>query len=176
MNTFGLGAVWETIQSAGSALVAQFQSLLTQLLFAGTQAWNNAKPIFAQLIADLTNHTGDAVSIVSQAIAQLNQVLANAGKRDVVDFLLNQLGLQAVWETIQSAGTSLVGQLTALLTQLLFAGTQALNNAKPIIAQLVADLTAHAGDAVPLVQQAIQQLLSVLQGAGNFKTIFFTPP
>ena len=77
LNSFGLNQVWSTIQQAGSNLFAQFQAALTQLLFAGQQAWNNAKPIFSQLVADLTNHTGDAVTIVASAVAQLNQVLSN---------------------------------------------------------------------------------------------------
>ena len=35
----------------------------SQLLFAGTQALNNAKPILAKLVSDLTNHVGDAATI-----------------------------------------------------------------------------------------------------------------
>ena len=46
----------------------------SQLLFAGTQALNNAKPILAKLVSDLTNHVGDAATIVAQAIASLSQV------------------------------------------------------------------------------------------------------
>ena len=46
-----------------------------QLLFAGTQSLNNAKTIFAKLVSDLTNHTADAATLVSQAIGTLNQVL-----------------------------------------------------------------------------------------------------
>ena len=50
VNSFGLGQVWQTIQQSGQNLFAQFQAVLTQLLFAGQTAWNNAKPIFGQLV------------------------------------------------------------------------------------------------------------------------------
>ncbi len=91
MNSFGLGQVWSTIQQAGTNLVAQFQAALTQLLFAGKEAINNAKPIFAQLIQDLKSHTGDAVSIVNQAISQLNQVLSQSGNHYFLRKNLNTL-------------------------------------------------------------------------------------
>ncbi len=162
LNSFGLNQVWSTIQQAGSNLVGQFQAVLTQLLFAGQQAWNNAKPIFSQLVSDLTNHVGDAVPLVQNAVAQLTQVLAGSGKRDVVDFLLNSFGLNQVWSTIQQAGSNLVGQFQAALTQLLFSGQQAWNNAKPIFSQLVSDLTNHTGDAVTIVASAVSQLNQVL--------------
>ena len=155
MNSFGLNQVWSTIQQAGANLVGQFQAVLTQLLFAGQQAWNNAKPIFSQLVSDLTNHASDAVPLVTNAVSQLTQVLSGAGKRDVVDFLLNQFGLGQVWSTIQQAGANLVSQFQAALTQLLFSGTQAINNAKPIFAQLISDLQNHAGDAVSIVAQSV---------------------
>ncbi len=156
MNSFGLNQVWSTIQTAGTNLVSQFQAVLTQLLFAGQTAWNNAKPIFAQLVSDLKNHVGDAVPLVQNAVGQLTQVLSNAsGKREVVDFLLNSFGLGQVWSTVQQAGVNLVAQFQALLTQLLFSGQAAINNAKPILAQLVKDLQNHAGDAVTIVAQAV---------------------
>ena len=58
-------------------MVAQLQAVLTQLLFSGQQAIANSKPIFSQLIQDLTSHAGNAVPFVQQAIQQLNQVLLN---------------------------------------------------------------------------------------------------
>ncbi|CAF0732704.1 unnamed protein product [Brachionus calyciflorus] len=76
LQLFGLDQVWSNIQSLGTSTVAQFTAILTQLLFAGSQLWEQAKLVFAQLVADLTNHAGDAVPLVSQAIAQLNQLLA----------------------------------------------------------------------------------------------------
>ena len=77
LNAFNLSGVWDTISALGSSVVAQFTAIASQLLFAGTQVWNNAKPIFAQLVADLTNHAGDAVTIVAQSIASLNQILGS---------------------------------------------------------------------------------------------------
>ncbi|CAF1097855.1 unnamed protein product [Brachionus calyciflorus] len=73
--TFGLGQVWSIIQSLGNQVVIQFTNISAQLLFAGQQIWNSAQDIFNQLKDDLTNHAGDAVNIVAQAIASLNQIL-----------------------------------------------------------------------------------------------------
>ena len=56
INSFGLGQVWQIIQQSGQNLFAQFQAVLTQLLFAGQTAWNNAKPIFAQLVQVQLNY------------------------------------------------------------------------------------------------------------------------
>jgi hypothetical protein len=56
-------------------------------LFAGQQVWANAQPVFNQLVSDLTNHAGDAVTIVAQAIASLNQVIGGAGNFFLLNFL-----------------------------------------------------------------------------------------
>ncbi len=162
LNSFGLGQVWSTIQQSGNNLVAQFQAVLTQLLFAGQQAINNAKPIFSQLVSDLTNHIGDAVPLVQNAVAQLTQVLAGSGKRDVVDFLLNSFGLGQVWSTIQSVGGNLLSQFTGVLTQLMFAGGQAWNLAKPIFDQLKNQLLSNPTEAAKYIAQALTLLNQVL--------------
>ena len=75
LNTLGLQSVWEEIVELGNGFVGQVIALGTQLIFAGQQALANAKPILAQLVSDLTNHTGNAVTIVQQAIQQLTQVV-----------------------------------------------------------------------------------------------------
>jgi hypothetical protein len=172
LNAFNLGGVWDTISALGGSVVAQFTGIASQLLFAGQTVWNNAQPIFNQLVADLTNHAGDAVTIVAQAIASLNQVIGGAGKRDlakasILDFILNAFNLGGVWDTISALGGSVVAQFTAIASQLLFAGQTVWNNAQPIFNQLVADLTNHAGDAVTIVAQAIASLNQVIGGAGK---------
>ncbi|CAF0902319.1 unnamed protein product [Brachionus calyciflorus] len=80
LQLFGLDQVWSTVQALGTSTVAQLTAIVTQLLFAGSQLWEQAKLVFAQLVSDLTNHASDAVPLVSQAIAQLNQLLAQSGK------------------------------------------------------------------------------------------------
>jgi len=77
VNTFNLGAVWDEIQGLGSQLGAQFQNVLAQLLFAGQDKWNQAQQLFNTLVYDLTNHIGDASTIVAQTIQQLNQLLSS---------------------------------------------------------------------------------------------------
>jgi len=158
VNLLGLGNVWSTIQELGSSTVAQVTAILTQLLFAGQQIWDQAKVVFAQLVSDLTSHAGDALPLVAQAITQLNGLISSGGKRDLISTAVNLLGLGNVWSTIQELGSSTVAQVTAILTQLLFAGQQIWDQAKVVFAQLVSDLTSHAGDALPLVAQAISQL------------------
>ena len=171
LNAFNLSGVWDTISALGSSVVAQFTAIASQLLFAGTQVWNNAKPIFAQLVADLTNHAGDAVTIVAQAIASLNQVIGSAGKRaiaqrDLMSTIVTSLGLDQVWSTITSLGSAVYLQFINIGTQLLFAGSQVWAAVKPVLNQLKDDLLNHTGDAVTIVAQAIASLNQII-GSGK---------
>jgi len=81
VNTFGLSSVWAEIQTLGSSLVAQFQNILTQLLFAGQEKWQQAQQLFNTLVYDLTNHIGDASTIVAQTVQALNQLLSKPTAR-----------------------------------------------------------------------------------------------
>jgi hypothetical protein len=171
LNAFNLSGVWDTIAALGSSVVAQFTAIASQLLFAGQQVWANAQPVFNQLVSDLTNHAGDAVTIVAQAIASLNQVIGGAGKRaiaqrDLISTIVTSLGLDSVWSTITSLGSSVYLQFINIGTQLLFAGQQVWAQVKPVLAQLVSDLTNHAGDAVTIVAQTIASLNQII-GAGK---------
>jgi hypothetical protein len=115
-----------------------------------------------QLVSDLFNHAGDATTIVAQAVATLNQILAGSGKRDLLGTIVNVLGLGNVWSTIQALGSSVVAQVTAIGTQLLFAGQQIWAQAQPVLNQLVSDLFNHAGDATTIVAQAVATLNQIL--------------
>ena len=132
INTFNLQSVWDEIQTLGSNLVGQFSAILTQLLFAGQNVWAQAQTVFNTLVFDLTNHIGDASTIVAQAIQSLTQILQNGnnGRRDLVDFFLNTLGLGNIWNEIQNVGSNLLAQFTAEITQLIFSGAQVLAQAK----------------------------------------------
>jgi hypothetical protein len=169
-NALGLSQLMTMVQSVGTSLYSQFVSLATQLLFAGQQMWQQAIPVFNNLVSEMTNHAGNAVQLVSQAVLQLTTVLHQGGLRSAVeltpkglsDLLINSFGLGQVWTTIQSVGSSLVGQFTSILTQLLFAGQQMWQQAIPVFNNLVSELTNHAGNAVQLVSQAVLQLTTVL--------------
>ena len=87
--------------------------------------------------------------------------------RDLSDFILNVLGLQSVWDEIQSLGSNFVAQLLNEGMQLVFAGQDVLAQAQAIFSQLVTDLTAHTGNAATLVQAAIAQVAALLKS--NFK-------
>ncbi len=101
MDSLGLNAVWDEIKNLGFGVVAQFAQIAGQFLMTGTQAWEKAKVILAQLQSDLLSHTGNAATIVNQAISQLNGVLSNQGRRDLAEIIGNQLGLGAVWSQLQ---------------------------------------------------------------------------
>jgi acetoin utilization deacetylase AcuC-like enzyme len=165
-EAFNLGGVISTIQSVGTGLYSQLVSLMTQLVFAGQQMWAQATPVFNNLVAELTAHTGNAVQLVSQAVLQLTSVLANGPQRfaraSIIDSLISGLGLNQVWSLVQSVGTGLYSQLLSLMTQLVFAGQNMWAQAQPVFNNLVAELTAHTGNAVQLVSQAVLQLTSVL--------------
>ncbi len=75
MNTIGLQGVWTEIQTLGNNLQAQLISEAMQLVFAGKDILEQAKQIFAQLVTDLTNHTGNASTMVQAAINQVAELL-----------------------------------------------------------------------------------------------------
>ena len=161
VSSLGLDSVWSTIQGLGSSVYLQFVQIGTQLLFAGQQIWAQVTPILNQLKDDLLSHTGDAVTIVAQAIASLNQVIGS-GKRDLLDTIVTSLGLDGVWSTIQGLGASVYLQFVQIGTQLLFAGQQIWAQVTPILNQLKDDLLNHTGDAVTIVAQAIASLNQVI--------------
>jgi hypothetical protein len=164
INATGLNQIWSAVQSVGTSLYSQFLGLLTQLLFAGQQMWAQATPVFNNLVAELTAHTGNAVQLVSQAVLQLTSVLANGpnARFNILDTIISATGLGNIWSAVQSVGNSLYTQLVSLMTQLVFAGQQMWTQAMPVFNNLVAELTAHTGNAVQLVSQAVLQLTSVL--------------
>ena len=166
VTSLGLDTVWSTITSLGSAVYLQFINIGTQLLFAGSQVWSAVKPVLNQLVSDLTNHAGDAVSIVAQTIASLNQILAsgkrNLTEKDLLSTIVSSLGLDQVWSTITALGSSVYLQFVQIGTQLLFAGSQVWAQAQVVLTQLKNDLLNHTGDAVSIVAQSIASLNQIL--------------
>ena len=75
LQSLGLGSVVSEIQNLGGNFISQLVAIASQILFAGKQILEQAKPILSKLVSDLTNHVGDAKTIVSQTIASLSQVL-----------------------------------------------------------------------------------------------------
>jgi len=162
VSSLGLTQVWSTITSLGSAVYLQFINIGTQLLFAGSQVWAAVRPVLNQLKDDLLNHTGDAVTIVAQSIASLNQILSGSGKRDLVSTIVSSLGLDQVWSTITSLGSSVYLQFVQIGTSLLFAGQQVWAQAQVVLNQLKNDLLNHTGDAVTIVAQSIASLNQII--------------
>jgi len=166
LNTLGLQSVWVEIQSLGANVVAQLLNEGMQLLFAGQDKIYAAQLIFKQLVSDLTNHTANASTLVTAAIqtvaALLNKNPSRMARIDIVDFLLNTLGLQSVWTEIQDLGNNFVAQIISEGFQLIFAGQEKLQAAQAIFNQLVSDLTNHTAGASGLVAQAIAQVAALL--------------
>lgn len=166
LNVLGLSQVWETIQQVGSNAVAQLQQIATQLLFAGQQLRGQIMVILNQLKQDLLNHTGNATTIVAQAVANINQLISSssAGKRDLKDFVLNALGLGQIWQSLQEAGANALNQLMAQGFSLLAAGNDKLSQARQILAELVQQLKDHAINGQQFVQVAVAGINQVLAG------------
>ena len=80
----------------------------------------------------------------------------------MADFIVNQLGLGAVWDQIQALGGEPVAALIQEGIELIGAGKEVYNQAKEIFKQLVQDLIAHTSDAAVLVNAAIAQVAELL--------------
>ena len=134
LNFFFIFLVWSEIQTLGSNLVAQLKAVLTQLLFAGQEKWQQAQQILNTLVYNLVNHIGNASTIVSQAITALSEILSNQnGKRDndkLIEMLLDNLGFGNIWWQIQYADAAILAQFSAQMVQLLFCSPKALDQAK----------------------------------------------
>ena len=100
-----------------------------------------------------------SASIDARAIQQNHQ-------KDLADFVINQLGLAPVLETIQGLGTNAVAQILSEGMQLLVSGKDKLAQAQAIFAQLVSDLKDHgiqtAQTASAMVAQAIRDVAAIL--------------
>ncbi len=82
-----MGSVWSEIQGVGSNLIATLVSEGMQLLFAGKEVVAAAKQVLAQLVADLTNHTASASSLVAAAVAQIAEILKSKLKYIIIRIL-----------------------------------------------------------------------------------------
>ena len=84
----------------------------------------------------------------------------------MADFIANQLGLGAVWETIQALGGNSVSQIIEEGLQLIVAGKDKMAQAQVIFAQLVSALKDHGvvtlQAATQMVQNAIKQVAELL--------------
>ena len=89
LNVIGLQGVWDEIQNLGGTFVAQILNEATQLIFAGQDVLSQAQAIFAQLVADLTSHTGNAASIVQLAINQVAEILKSKNYINILRIKFN---------------------------------------------------------------------------------------
>jgi len=130
INTFGLSDVWSLIQDAGTNVVANFLSLLTQIVFRGQETINQAKPIIAELVTELRDRTVSARQAIFTAISELTAILGKPTtqnrtqmqEKSISDWVINLFGLSGVWDQIQALGAEKVSQLVNLLIQIAFRG------------------------------------------------------
>ncbi len=128
LDTLGLNAVWDQIKELGLGVIGQFAQIGAELLFAGKAKWAEVQKVFAQLVADLTAHTGSASSIVAAAIQQAQSVLNPNGKRDGLSvYIMNMFGLDEVWDQITSVNSSLLSSFVDTSMRVLFSGKDVLD-------------------------------------------------
>jgi hypothetical protein len=173
-STFGLNTVWNVITGVAGNIKDQFFLVLEKLLFAGTTAWNQAKPIFSQLVINLTLHTQDASQFLAAAINDLTAIIAGKGRqvtpaleRGVFDFLYNLFGLSSVLDIINDLATGLKDKFINTLWEIFNGGVAVWSQATPIFASLVSNLTGHAGSAGDIINDAIAQLHAIVVSAGK---------
>ena len=76
LNKFGLGSVWDKIQSVGSNLSGQLINVLASIIFKGKKVWDLATPVLAVMITDLKDNSVSAAQAVAQAVADLANIAA----------------------------------------------------------------------------------------------------
>merc|ERR1711884_366476 len=115
---FGLSSVWDIIQQLGANAVAKLMGELTKIVLLGQGALDKAKPIVANLIQELKDHSISSTQAVFQAISDLASIIAgNQDARNVFvprgifDFIINMFGLSSVWDIIQQLGANAVAKL-----------------------------------------------------------------
>ncbi len=173
ISLFGLNTVWEQIQEVGADKASQLLAQLLQIALKGKGAIDLAKPIIANLISELIDHTVSARQAVFQAISDLTGLLGKPSSslrimknehRDIFTWIVSLFGLGEQWEVIQSLGSVVVANLMAVLTEIVFKGKAALDASRPIIKTLLEELKDHSVGAKDAVLQAISDLKNVVLG------------
>ena len=86
----------------------------------------------------------------------------NEGKRDITDYMMNQIGLQKVIDALKSSSANVTAQFQLVLlqqvSQLLFASQEVAAKSKIVLENLILDLHNHTGNAVDIVHKAIENL------------------
>jgi hypothetical protein len=174
-DIFGLSKAKDAIAELSSGVQSQFLALFTQLLFAGKQAFEQAKQVAVQLKDDLFEHATNSGPYVQKAINALKAILEQSlsgnarNQRFLISFLEDKFGLNGIAQTLEGLKGSIQSQFFGTLETLIFAGKDAWSKTKDVLAQLVSDLTTHTKDAAPYVQKAIAALQQILADKSNFK-------
>lgn len=170
---FSLVELWDTVVAIGGALYDHFVTVMLQLLFAGTAIWNQVTPIFTQLMYDIVHHVSEASVYIEQALAQVQMILLTGGKRSVdilkiyesyINFLVQNLGLEPIWDIIVGLGTSVYLQFVLTITQIYGNGIDTVNMTLPIFQQLTVDVLADPDNALDLVVECLGVIHGILAG------------
>lgn len=87
-------------------------------------------------------------------------------QKNIIDQIINLLGLKEIWDIIVDAGQNFVAQFIAIGTQLIFATQQVIREVQAIINQLVIDLLSQVGDAATTIARAIAAINQILGISG----------
>jgi polyhydroxyalkanoate synthesis regulator phasin len=170
-SMFGLKEVWYTITHVAGNVKDQFFLILEKLLFAGKTAWSQAMPVFQDLVKNLKEHATNAGPLLTETIAKLTSIIANAGKRDLAEEeargLLDFFGVSTILDNIKDFGAAAKENFMAVIAQITKAGFAAWAQALPILTSLKNDLLNHAADSKPHFDNAITALKNILANLGK---------
>ena len=97
----------------------------------GKDAIALAKPIIANMVQELKDHSVGQFQAVFQTISDLAAIIAGnpnqktkamIESRGIWDYVINLFGLGDVWSTVQTAGSDLVSTLISELLQIVMKG------------------------------------------------------
>jgi hypothetical protein len=166
---FGLDKIVDTISTMTATLKEKFTAVMEQLLFAGTNMWAQAVPIFKQLIADVLAHGKDSAKYFEEAIKKLKEIMGGlAGgkrslveKRGLIDTIGGFFGIADLGATLSSIHSNISDNIQTLIAKLFMMGTQVWGQIVPILTNLVSDLHLHAADAQKYLTAAYAALLQI---------------
>lgn len=172
LNIVGFNDVKEQIKGFHSALMGQFTTVLSSLMFSGKEAWADSKKVLANLHTQLSSHVGSGKEHFENAVKALSSIAnkhisGRSGdvERGFTDVLASVFNIGDIWGTIQTVSGNMKTEFVSLLTSLFLKGSSAWGEAQIVFQHLHENLKDHAATkVVPAVQQAINELKEVLAG------------
>jgi len=166
-----LDIIWDKIVALTGDLKNKFFLALERLFFAGSNAWAQAKPIFKELVSQLTGHATMALSdAFATAIQGITAIVApkpgkrDLERRDIIDTISNFIGfdLTSIWNMLVNVHGSIKDQFFSIITGLFFQSAEKKAELIKIFNSLKNALVGHLADAYPILQDHVNQMLVVI--------------